>query len=209
MTDNGSLKNRITDDLEKVKQTGKTRLDRVRVIAREAFSQSLTEVKGGSHEVRAIAQETVAAAWQSWKQNGSTLPTQPTVDVTATSTAEAIPQPQPVPVRPWLNNAKTFLSTHLPKDYNDLKQRILHLDAKLTGRYGDRYLKAKQRLRSASDWYKATLAQTATTTDVPLVERKQAEFNQTIEVAGTSVAQKEHQIKQQLKQFLRTATSKQ
>ncbi len=53
-----SIKDQITADLQKAKSEGKMRTDRIQGIVRDAFSQTIAEVKEGYCEVRATVKET-------------------------------------------------------------------------------------------------------------------------------------------------------
>ena len=46
-----SIKDQITADLQKAKSEGKMRTDRIQGIVRDAFSQTIAEVKEGSGEI--------------------------------------------------------------------------------------------------------------------------------------------------------------
>ncbi len=65
-------------------------------------------------------------------------------------------------------------------------------------RYGDRYTTLKTRASQFTDWYKQTLAKGETLTPHPF-EQKQSNWAQDLGQSGATVAQKEQQIKQQVK----------
>lgn len=79
-----------------------------------------------------------------------------------------------------------------------LKAQIAELDRRLELRYGDKYHQIKQQLDSTKTWYEKTKAQAQSSGTIPL-DQKQTETNQQVAKAGTSAAQKEAAIKQQLK----------
>ncbi len=83
-----------------------------------------------------------------------------------------------------------------------LKAQIAELDRKLALRYGDKYLQVKQQLNqqldSSKTWYQKAKAEAQSSGTIPL-DQQQAETNQQVAKAGTSAAQKEAAIKQQLK----------
>ncbi|UBF24619.1 hypothetical protein K9N68_23495 [Kovacikia minuta CCNUW1] len=104
------------------------------------------------------------------------------------------------------------LQTKLTDRYGDrfieVRNRVLSVDAKLAERYGDRYATTKQRLENFKLWYGDTLTQ-AETVGPGLLQQKQTKFEtEVVANAGASVAKKEQQIKQQVKQFLQTSISK-
>ena len=83
-----------------------------------------------------------------------------------------------------------------------LKAQIAELDRRLALRYGDKYYQVKQQLDkqldSSKTWYQKTKAEAQSSGTIPL-EQKQAETDRQVAKAGTSAAQKEAVIKQQLK----------
>lgn len=79
-----------------------------------------------------------------------------------------------------------------------LKAQIAELDRRLALRYGDKYSQVKQQLDSSKTWYQKTKAEAQTSGTIPL-EQKQAETDRQVAEAGSSAAQKEAAIKQQLK----------
>ena len=89
----------------------------------------------------------------------------------------------------------------------ELKSRLITLDATLTTRYGDRYQAVKQRVEKLADQYNNAIANAEAQGSDPL-QQKQTEFETKVGEAGTSVARKELQIRQQLKDLLQTAAAK-
>lgn len=64
------VKERIAADLQKAKQEGGLRSDRIREIVKSAVSQSLGEIKAGSGEIGTIAREAIAAVIDLMKEKG-------------------------------------------------------------------------------------------------------------------------------------------
>ena len=56
-----TIKTRITQDLEQVKEKGSARTQKIREIVRVGVRDTMGEVKGGAVEIRSIAQDAVTA----------------------------------------------------------------------------------------------------------------------------------------------------
>ncbi|MGV0027527.1 hypothetical protein [Phormidesmis priestleyi] len=184
-----SIKDRLATDLQKAKTTGGTRLTRISEVFKNAASQAINEFKEGSGEIGLIAKDTVSTISGNLNQNAEE------------ATSE--------------NASPTDFKTLSTRIFNllsaEIKVQFVKLDAKLTERYSDRYLTAKQsaqqRLENFSVWYQNAKVNAEATGSDPL-QKKQLELENQIGEAGTSVAQKEQQIKQHLKSLLQTAIAK-
>ena len=67
------IKEQVTSALDKVKEEGKSRTDKIKDILQTAIAQSSTEVKSGSVELRAIVQEAIAAVLETYKGKGEAV----------------------------------------------------------------------------------------------------------------------------------------
>jgi hypothetical protein len=184
-----SIKDRLATDFEKVKTTSGTRLTRIGEVFKNAVSQAVNEFKEGSGEIGLITKDTVSTISRDLNQN--------TEETTSENASSA--------------DFKT-LATRIFKVLSaELNVQIVKLDAKLTERYSDRYLtakqSAKQRLERFSVWYQNAKENAEATGSDPL-QTKQLELENQIGEAGISVAKKEQQIKQHLKGLFQTATTK-
>lgn len=65
-----TVKERISQDLEKVKEKGAARTQKIREIVKVAVGESLSEVKGGATEIRTIAQDAVTTVIEHLKGKG-------------------------------------------------------------------------------------------------------------------------------------------
>lgn len=65
------IKDQITNDLKKVKETGQLRTERVREIVRSSVAQVVSEVKQGSTEVRSIVKDAISGAIAGLRERGS------------------------------------------------------------------------------------------------------------------------------------------
>lgn len=68
-----SLKNKITEALQKAKQEGGLRTDKIREIVQSAVSETISETKEGSFELRTIAQEAVSSVMEVIQERGGEI----------------------------------------------------------------------------------------------------------------------------------------
>ena len=68
-----SIKTKITTDLEKAKQEGKLRTERIREIVQSAVAQTASEFKEGSGEIRSIVQEAISTVIDTFKERGGEI----------------------------------------------------------------------------------------------------------------------------------------
>lgn len=202
-----SVKERVSADLQKAKSEGKMRVERIQGIVRNAFSQALSEVKEGSGEIRGIAKGTLSETFQRINEAGEKRE----------EVAEQAPSTSPESMMQIIFKAirsRLFATLHqtytgLPNQYTQLKERAVNLDANLTERYGDRYGATKQRIKDATVWYNTVKTQAEASSMEPTVlQQRQEAVEIKLGEAGTTLAQKERQVKQQLKQLVKTAAAK-
>ncbi len=67
------LKTQITEDLQKAKEEGKLRSERIREIVKSAVYQASSEVKEGSGEIRVLVKEAVSIVIENLKERGEEL----------------------------------------------------------------------------------------------------------------------------------------
>ncbi|NDJ16340.1 hypothetical protein [Myxacorys almedinensis] len=184
------INEQIATDFQKVKVEGKTRAIRIRDIIRNAASQTFVELKEGSGTLGAIAQDTLST--------------------TAVGLSDS-PPPSEAETGASSPNLKTSLAVLFTviKDrlVAQLRDQIASVDGKLTERYSDRYETVKQRVGKAVIWYKGAIA-TAKPPASDSLQQKQAEVEIKLGEAGSAIAKKEQQIKQQLRELLQTAAAK-
>ena len=196
-----SVKDQITTDLQKAKSEGKMRAERIQGIVRDAFSQTIAEVKEGSAEMGATVKETFSKVLET--RNAS----DETAEKASSSSAKsmALLAFKALSLRLASRLYKELIG--LPHQYAKLKNQAVNLDTNLTERYGDRYFAVKQRLENAAAWYNTTTAQ-AKTIEPNVLQQRQAEVENKLGEAGATFAKKEQHVKQQLKQLLQTANAK-
>lgn len=163
-----SLKDRLKTDLQSIKAKGATRTTRIRDIIQTAATQSIAELKEGFGEVRSTANQTFSTAAESFNATQSTTEPSP-------STVDGI----------------------RIRVVQQVRERLVNLDAKLTTQYGDRYAPLKQRLEQFRAWYATTKAK-AEANGVDPVQQKQSAIASKVAEQGAVVARTEQQIKQRL-----------
>jgi len=95
----------------------------------------------------------------------------------------------------------------LQQQYDRVKIQLVVLDERLTTRYGDRYEEVKQQLENAQVWYESKKAEVEAGAPDP-VQQKQVEIEGNASKAGSVVARKEREVKQQLKELWQTMTKR-
>ncbi|MDG2614894.1 hypothetical protein P7L53_01420 [Thermoleptolyngbya sichuanensis XZ-Cy5] len=88
--------------------------------------------------------------------------------------------------------------------YNHLKQQLAELDGRLQERYGDRYEEVKSQIETAQTWY-ANAKTKGETLGNEAKHFKQVELEEKAADLGTTIAQKEAEIKAQLRQIVNSA----
>lgn len=177
-----STKDRIKENLEKAKVEGTNRAGRIREILQSAFSQTLTEVKEGSGEIRSIATQSIAVVIETINPQFSTAD-------------------------PSEKSVKAQVLTLFQAIRNRLTEQWQTLNTNLTTQYGDRYEAVKQRWNKMVIWYNNARANSETPLSDQLQQR-QAVLEEKIGNAGVSIAQKEQQIRDRVRTLFQTATAK-
>jgi hypothetical protein len=179
---------------------------RIQEIVRKAVTQAFAEVKQSAGEFRTITKETlaeVAATVQTEDQPAQTSAAQAEQTSSASSSSSTVKSI----LAAVFKALKLEFSTFAQRQSVELKQQTSNWDAKLEQQYGDRYTARKQQVKDAAAWDTKTAKQAQTIKPSPF-ERKQAEMGTTWGESGARFAQKEQQIKQQIKQRLQTFAAK-
>ncbi|WP_421657666.1 hypothetical protein [Leptothermofonsia sp. ETS-13] len=146
-----SVKDRIVTEFEKVKNQERMRAERVQEIVREAFSQAVFEVKEGSGEIRAIAQNAISVTVEELKEKGK-------------DAKESF-------ANPFDAGAE---KEKLKEQFTWLGKKLAELDSKLTARFSERLATAKQRLtEKARGWYGSLSEEKQAELESKFVEIKQ------------------------------------
>lgn len=184
-----SMKDTIKSNVEKAKIEGTSRAGRIGEILKTALSQSMTEVKEGSQEIRSIASDSIATVTGKFSSQSES------------SGAET----------PTSGDLKTQLLLLVQTIKHRLFERWQVLDTKFTNRYGDRYETVKQHLNTRWNnlvvWYNNARANSETPISDQLQQR-QALLEQKVGNAGVSIARKEQQLRDQVKTFFQTEAPK-
>ncbi len=238
-----SLQEKVSEHFDQAKTEGKTRVKRIQEIFKVAFSEALSEIKGGSGQVWEISKGSIATVLEI--KNPEVTEKNTTAETTAEQTVEATilpgqeasenmdPDKIHQPTMPTDNQgepsfwqsvihsvkakAKTYLKQEyqqLPDRLSPLKEKVARWDGELGEKYGDRYTStrkvtqkiAKQAFAKAADWYRQSREKDTPPKSNPL-ERQQVEIEVVVMEAGEKVAEKENQIKQQLKDALKSVMS--
>lgn len=193
-----SIQEHLTSDIKKVKSEGKIRAERIQEIVRDAFSQTMAEFKEGSGEIQATVKQTLSGILETVNETG---------DVRGETTPQATSDSSKSLILAVFKALRSRLFTGLQNQYVEVKNQAVSLDANLAERYGDRYAAVKQRLEKLASWYGDATAQ-AKTMETTVLEQRQAEFESKLGEAGTTLAQKERQVKQRIKELVQTATAR-
>ncbi|WP_404790132.1 hypothetical protein [Altericista sp. CCNU0014] len=183
-----SIRKRVTEDFKQANVKGGSRLARIRDILKDAASQTVAEVRRGSDELREIGTGTFSAATQN----------------SAGFDAQEPNKSENLSLRQAFQNMSVAVRE---KFFARFKHQAEKLDGKLTERYGPQYQAAKGHLENASERYRQAV-ETAQASGSDPLQQQQEKLNETAGVAGGSVAQKEHQLKQRLREILRAQTTK-
>lgn len=130
MSEDTSVKERITAEIDKVKQQERARAEKVQGIMREAFSQAVVEVKEGTGEIRTIAQTAFSETVEGLKEKGKNL-----------------------------QDFKTSIESGVEEEklkgqFFRLGQRLAALDSQLSAWYNARFAGLRQRFTTkATGWY--------------------------------------------------------
>lgn len=92
----------------------------------------------------------------------------------------------------------------LQKRYAQLKAQLAVLRANLAARYGERDEEVQQYLEEAKTWYDRTHVKAEAVAEN--VQQKRAEFETQLGEAGSALARKERQVKQQLRELWKSVT---
>jgi hypothetical protein len=74
-------KEKITSDLNKIKEEGKLRRDRIKEILQSAVSQAISELKEGQSEVRSVVKDAVVTAVETFQEKGGELKDEVTASI--------------------------------------------------------------------------------------------------------------------------------
>lgn len=76
-----STRDKITADLQKAKEEGKVRTERIREIVKAAVTETATEVKVGSQEIRALVRDAVSAVIEVFRDRGEAVKEEVTASI--------------------------------------------------------------------------------------------------------------------------------
>lgn len=206
-----SMPDHVAQDLKRLKETGGTRISRIRAIVKQALSETFAEVREGSGEVREIVKESMSTTFDSTAAPSGTvqqtifdiqvpgedgLPSEVVVVVEADDQTRS-----PESTRSFFDQFVTWLRTQqsgsLQEQYQSFRVRLEGWDHQLTERYGDRYQAVKNQADHAKVWYQETKARVDAGEESP-GDRFQRQLDTNAQVVGTSAAQTEAAVKQRV-----------
>lgn len=76
-----SSKERIVADLQRAKQTGELKTERIREIIKNAIAEAVSEVKSGRSEIAALVQDAIAAVTETVKESGGEVKDEVTASI--------------------------------------------------------------------------------------------------------------------------------
>lgn len=221
-----SMPDHIADDWKRLKETGGTRVSRLRAIVQQALSEALTEVRDGSGEVRQIVKESVSTTFDTPQPNRTT-----SVSADFTNASVSYPQPEGVDIEhsdavvivevddqreastPGRSLFEQFMNWFqsqqfgsLQEQYQSFKVRLEDWDRQLTDRYGDRYQVLKNRASDAKTWYQETKARVDAGEESP-GDQFQRQLDTNAQLVGTSAAQTEMLVKQRVQNWWKARQS--
>ncbi len=91
-----SIKTRINADIQKAKEEGKLRSERVKEIVKIAVAQAISEFKEGSNEIRSIVKDAVAAVVENLKETGGEVKEEVTASLEGAIEAMSHPKRQSI-----------------------------------------------------------------------------------------------------------------
>lgn len=186
---NPSLKNQLGEQLSAAKTTGSSRASRIQTIFTTAVTEALREVKRGSQDFQAIAQDSFSTVVD-------TLADEPPAP------EASFKQRAQVALRGFVKQAKTQVKSQVA---SQAQQQWTKVDAELHQRYGDRYSNLRQKahtnvrtyVENIPGWRDDRRQQEQT----PL-QQQQLQLEVAAGDLGSQVAQQETQLRQQVKQWV-------
>jgi hypothetical protein len=188
-----SIQDRLKTDWQKAKATSSSRLERVRNIIQVAATEAVTEVKVGSGELGAIAQDSLTNVVSNWQLGLSQSSSSGEPDATA-----------PTTLKSRLLAVLTKLKEQI---WQRIQPRVVDLNENLTNRYGDRYETLKHQVETVKTKYVDARAKG----EMPIaeaVQHQQTKLETRAAAAGEAAARQEQQIRQRVKDFVQATATK-
>jgi hypothetical protein len=207
MSDN-IINDRFSNQFQKVKETSGKRAAKIRETMQPALSETLTEVKAGSTEVWAIAKDFSADLWAElitdFKAKASNA-----VNTSATEQNKTLLRQ----FKAFAQKIAALLKN--PPSQDQVKQTVTTqvttqmnvVDQQLAEKYGDRYEALKQKVTEFKAQY-AEKQQEAITIDATVVEVEQGKWEEKAANVGVAIADKEAELKDNLKQTVQSFFAK-
>jgi hypothetical protein len=208
------LKRDLSSSLQRARESGKLHSDKLREIVRDAVSRAVAEVKEGSDEIGSIARTTLTTVTETLHDRGTELKEDIAASVEgivqgiedskrqliareSDNTPEASPRWKAAIDEAIDDPGDREEVARLQQEYASLKTRLAIVRANLAERYGYGSEEIKKHLDEAREWYENARDNPEIVTEP--IARKHRDFEEKLAEAGTSVARKEREIKQQLR----------
>ncbi|AKG24310.1 hypothetical protein [Calothrix sp. 336/3] len=153
-----NIKEQITLDLQKVKETGQLRTDKIREIVKNAVSQVITEVKAGSGELRLIVKDAVAAVVDSLEVKDGEEEVRASIE----GALEAVNNQRCGSLSKTQAEVK-LLQTKLEKEEDNIQQEmdgiLTEISENVTTKSGDRKIAINQAIATIKNSEEVTLLQ--------------------------------------------------
>ncbi|AKG21852.1 hypothetical protein [Calothrix sp. 336/3] len=229
------IKERLNADLGKVKEEGSLRSQKIKEIFQAAVTESVGEIKNGSGEILTILKDTTTVIVEYFKGKGQQAQADAmaavegaiagiNTDTTIRDSSELakfqqqvqdevngalviVSQPQENSSRSWKSLLLELFTAVKKRFLLTFNKECADLDRNLTEKYGDRYIKVKERWETAQTAYNATKENMGDRQTSP-ADQQQTELNDQAAKAGATVAQAEVMARKQLKTILQTAAAK-
>lgn len=199
-----STKERIRVDFQKAKSLERLRAERIQSIIQEAFAKTWAEINNGTGEIRGIVQDNASDIWARLKKIENEN------DEGAKKTPEHRLKSVVIAVSKVLKNRLLAYWRQASKDWHYQDSPINHEvnpDRNGIENQDNRYELWKHRLDKFVAWYSDVKGKSQTR-ETSVVEQKQTEWENKLGAAGITVAQRERQVKQQLREWMQIATAK-
>jgi archaellum component FlaC len=183
----GGIKEEITASLEGA-------IDGIRSLKRENLAQNRTELKQIQSQI-----DRNEAEFQQEIDNALVKVRE--AETTETNRSERVKAAITEAIETIRNSEEVAL---LQKRYAQLRAQLAIVDANLAERYGDRYEEVQHHLNEAKSWYEKAKEDPAAFRDK--VDLKKVEFEQKLSEAGSAVAKRERQVKQLLRELVKSLT---
>lgn len=193
------IKEQIAADLEKAKQEGSLRSDRIREIVKSAVAQAVNELKGGSGEIRTIAKDAIAAVIDLVKERGHEAKSEMMASVEGVVDG----------IRESRQNAMSNTQSQMDQLQTELDVQVQQLEADVDGALVAIEAEAKQSNSDVKTLLEKVVDSVRDTKQFAVVQDQYAKLRDQLAVLDERLAEKYgdryDQVKHQLEKYRDTA----